>query len=289
MSASRISFWQQNQSYWSRSASSGQSVALRNVVISSMFGASSNLSRGLASIANQAALNRVNSQLTAAVQNALASITGGSNGAGGTASASSGGSNATPASSSASASPASTAAAAPASGTGTAPLTAGTSLLTLGFVVKSTFTVSDGTNTTVYKSTGSDTVGDLVDALNQNLFGNAQVAAWLNPSDKLVISGKSSTAMITVGGTNAANVGFGPGHNFFQPTTPSPSAAGSSSGQSSVSPTSSSSSTSALAGSASTSSRAHSRNAAVALQTTGTAEIFLASNGLAGTILNMLA
>ena len=231
MSVGRISFWQQNQNYWSRSASSGQSVALRNVVITSMFGASTNLSRGLASIANQTALNRVNSQLTAAVQNALASIGGGSTSAGGsTASSSSSGATASPSSSSANSSAASSGAraAAPATGTGTAPLTAGTSLATLGILKNGTITVSDGTNTTIYKSTGSDTVSDLVSALNRNVYGNAQVAAWLNASGKLVISGKNNTAMITVGGTNAANVGFVTGHAFFQPTTPSPSTAGSS-------------------------------------------------------------
>jgi hypothetical protein len=293
MSVGRISFWQQNQNYWSRSASSGQSVALRNVVITSMFGASTNLSRGLASIANQTALNRVNSQLTAAVQNALASIGGGSTSAGGsTASSSSSGATASPSSSSANSSAASSGAraAAPATGTGTAPLTAGTSLATLGILKNGTITVSDGTKTTIYKSTGSDTVSDLVSALNRNVYGNAQVAAWLNASGKLVISGKNNTAMITVGGTNAANVGFGTGHAFFQPTTPSPSTAGSSNSQSSSSSAGSTSSASTSANSASSGSVAsHPRNAALGLQTTGTAEIFLASNGLSGNLVNLLA
>jgi hypothetical protein len=293
MGVSRVSFWQQNQSYWGRSASSSQSAALRNVVITSMFGASTNLSRGLASIANQTALSRVNSQLTAAVQNALASITGGStNAGGGTASSSSSGATASPSSSSASSGAASSGgrAAAPAIGTGTAPLTASTSLATLGILAKGTITVSDGTNTTIYKSTGSDTVGDLVNALNQNAYGDAQVAAWLNASGKLVISGKNSTAMITVGGINAANVGFGTGHTFFKPTAPSPSTAGSSGSQSTSSPAGSTSSTTTSANGASTGSVAsHGRNAALGLQTTGTAEIFLASNGLSGNLVNLLA
>jgi len=272
MGVSRVSFWQQNQSYWGRSASSSQSAALRNVVITSMFGASTNLSRGLASIANQTALSRVNSQLTAAVQNALASITGGStNAGGGTASSSSSGATASPSSSSASSGAASS------GGRAAAP-------------AKGTITVSDGTNTTIYKSTGSDTVGDLVNALNQNAYGNAQVAAWLNASGKLVISGKNSTAMITVGGINAANVGFGTGHTFFKPTAPSPSTAGSSGSQSTSSPAGSTSSTTTSANGASTGSVAsHGRNAALGLQTTGTAEIFLASNGLSGNLVNLLA
>jgi hypothetical protein len=293
MSVSRISFWQQNQNFWSRSASSSQSLALRNTVITSMFGASTNLSRGLASIANQTALNRVNSQLTAAVQNALASITGGSTSAGGgTASSSSSGATTSPSSSSANSSTASSSApaATPATGTGTAPLTAGTSLATLGILKNGTITVSDGTNTTMYKSTGSDTVSDLVNGLNQNVFGNAQVAAWLDAKGKLVISAKNNTAMITVGGMNAANVGFGTGHTFFQPTKPSSATTGSSSGQSSSSSAGASASTSASATSASTGSTAnHSQNAAPALHSAGTAEIFLASNGLSGNLVNLLA
>ena len=127
-------------------------------------------------------------------------------------------------------------------------------------------------------------------ALNRNVYGNAQVAAWLNASGKLVISGKNNTAMITVGGTNAVNVGFGTGHAFFPPTTPSPGTAGSSNSQSSSSSAGSTSSASTSANSASSGSVAsHPRNAALGLQTTGTAEIFLASNGLSGNLVNLLA
>ena len=103
------------------------------------------------------------------------------------------------------------------------PLTASTSLVTLGIIAKGTITVADGSNTTTYASTGSDTVGDLLNAINKNAYGNAQVAAWLDSSGKLVISGKDDTSMITVGGTNAANFGFATGHTFFQPTAPAPS------------------------------------------------------------------
>ena len=35
--------------------------------------------------------------------------------------------------------------------------------------------------------------------------------------------------MITIGGTNAANVGFATGHTFFQPTAPAPSSSSASS------------------------------------------------------------
>ena len=70
MSISSLSFWQQNQNYWNRAAQTGQAQAQNNAVINNMFGASTTLSAGLASIANQTALSRVNSQLSAAVQSA---------------------------------------------------------------------------------------------------------------------------------------------------------------------------------------------------------------------------
>ena len=103
---------------------------------------------------------------------------------------------------------------APAIATGTVPLTASTSLVTLGIIAKGTITVADGSNTTTYASTGSDTVGDLLNAINKNAYGNAQVAAWLDSCGKLVISGKDDTSMITIGGTNAANVGLPPAIPF---------------------------------------------------------------------------
>ena len=188
-------------------------------------------------------------------------------------------------------------------GTGTAPLTAGTSLLTLGILPKGTITVSDGSNTTTYKATGGDTVGDLLNAINKNAYGNAQVAAWLDPKGKLVISGKNQTATIQVGGTYAANVGFKPGNTFFQPTAPSSSAsatsgtsatsgssnAGSSSSSASPSASSSSSTSVSSKGTQSASTANRLKNSAAALQTTGTAEILLASRGLSGNIINLLA
>jgi len=223
MSVGSVSFWQQDQNYWNQSASDSQSAAQTDSVISTMFGASTTLSSGLASLPNQTALNRVNTQLTAAVQSALASINGGSSGTGSTTSSSSSSPSTSSSSSPSSTSSPAATVAAPAVGTGTVPLTASTSLFTLGIIAKGTFTVGDGTNTTTYKSTGSDTVGDLLNAINKNVYGNAQVAAWLDSTGKLVISGENDTTMITVGGTNAANVGFGAGNTFFQPTAPSPS------------------------------------------------------------------
>src|SRR5262249_37349230 len=121
MSISRLSFWQQNQNYWVRAAKASQAQAQTNAVINNMFGASTTLSAGLASIANQTALSRVNSQLTSAVQSALDSINGGSSSTGSSSSSSSGRS-----SSAGSSSSASSAASAPPPGTATgpAPLTA---------------------------------------------------------------------------------------------------------------------------------------------------------------------
>jgi perilipin-4 len=138
----------------------------------------------------------------------------------------------------------------------------------------------------------------LLNAINTNAYGNAQVAAWLNDRGRLVISAKNQTATLLVSGSYAANIGFGAGNNFFSPTAASASSGGSSasSGTSAASGTSSSGS-SASSSSASSSSKSASstsaanllRNSALALQSTGTAEILLASSGSSGTILNMLA
>src|ERR1700730_18504847 len=106
------SFWQQDQNFWARSQQVTQAQTLNSTVIDQMFGASSTLTTGLASIANQTALDRVNTALSAAVQGAL-----------NPASASSTASSST--SSTASSSPSSAAAApvvsAAATGTGTVP------------------------------------------------------------------------------------------------------------------------------------------------------------------------
>jgi hypothetical protein len=286
MSISSLSFWQQNQNYWNRAAQASQAQAQNNAVINNMFGASTTLSAGLASIANQTALSRVNSQLTSAVQSALNSINGGSSG---TSSSSSGSSSSSSVSSSSSGtSSSSSSAGAPATGTGKVPLNAGTSLLTLGVLAKGTITINDGTNTTTYQSTGSDTVGDLLNAINKNAFGNAQVAAWLDGTGKLVITAKNQTATILVGGDNAANIGFGAGNTFFQPTAPTPASSSSSSSSSGASSASSSStsSTGSSASSSTTSTKSASTspltNSALALQTGSTAETLLASNGLSG-------
>jgi hypothetical protein len=294
MSVTSISFWQQNQNYWARASQDSQQQAQTDALIGNMFGASTTLSAGLASIANQTALSRVNSQLTSAVQSALNSINGGSSGTStsGSSTASSSSSGSSSSSASSSSSPTVTT---PATGTGTVPLSASTSLLTLGILAKGTITINDGTNTTTYQSTGSDTVGDLLNAINKNAYGNAQVTAWLDSTGKLVITAKNQTSSIQVGGSYAANVGFGAGNNFFQPTTPastSASSSSSSSGSSSSSTSSTSATGSSTSSSASTSASSSGSgllNSALALQSTGTAETLLASSGLSGSLVNLLA
>jgi hypothetical protein len=273
-SVGSVSFWQQDQNYWTRVQQSDQKQSQSATVISQMFSASSTLATGLASIANQTALDRTNNALTAAVQSVLNPSS--------TSSPSS-----TASSSTSSASNPTVTFAAPATGTGTVPLTSGTSLPGLGFLTRGNFTVSDGTYTTTYQSTGSDTVGNLVSAINANAPGNAQVTAYLNGSGNLVIASKNLTDTVTVSGDYASALGFGSNNDTLTPTAPSPppSSASATSGSSS---NGSSSSTGSTGGSASPSSGI-ARNSALALQTGGTAELLLASNGSTGTILDMLA
>ena len=275
-----VSFWQQDQNYWASAQQGSQNQAQSAAVISQMFGASTTLATGLASIANQTALDRVNTALTAAVQSALNPSSTSST----TSSSAS-----TASSSTSSASTPAVTFAAPASGTGTVPLTSGTSLLGLGFLTRGNFTVSDGTYTTTYQATGTDTVGNLIGALNANAPGNAQITAYLNGSGNLVITSKNLTDTVSVSGDYASALGFSSSNSTFTPTAPPPppSAASATSGSSSTS-SGSSPNASSSGGSASPSSGI-ARNSALALQTGGTAELLLASNGSTGTLLDMLA
>jgi hypothetical protein len=278
------SFWQQDQNFWARSQRTTQAQALSATVIDQMFGATSTLSTGLASIANQTALDRVNTALTAAVQGALNPT-----------STSSSASSSTSSTASSASSLSSTAAApvvsAPATGTGTVPLTSGTPLLGLGFLTRGNFTVSDGTFTTTYQSTGTDTVGDLISAINSGAPGNAQVRAWLNGGGDLMITSLNKFDTVTVGGDYAAALGFGNTNATFAPVTPPPvSHPVVSSSPSTRGPNTSSSATggSSSTGTA-TAASGIAMNSALALQTGGTAELLLASSGSAGSILNILA
>jgi hypothetical protein len=154
--------------------------------------------------------------------------------------------------------------------------------LGLGFLTRGNFTVSDGTFSTTYQSTGTDTVGDLISAINSGAPGNALVRAWLNGSGNLVITSQNKNDTVTVSGDYAAALGFGSANATFAPTKPPP-----------ISHPVVSSSTSATSGSASNSAATPasgiSANSALALQTGSTAELLLASSGLAGSIVNILA
>jgi hypothetical protein len=285
-SVGSVSFWQQDQNYWTQVQQNNQTLSQNSTVISQMFGASTTLATGLASIANQTALDRANTALTAAVQSALSASSASSSSSTSTSSTAS-------STTSASSTPAVTFAA-PATGTGTVPLTSGTSLPGLGFLTRGNFTVSDGTYTTTYQSTGADTVGDLISALNANAPGNAQVTAYLNGSGNLVIASKNLTDTVSVSGDYASALGFGSNNSTFTPTAPS-SAASSTSATSSSSGTSTSSSSSGSSTSTSSTGASASPpsgiplNSAFALQTGGTAELLLASNGSSGSLVNLLA
>jgi hypothetical protein len=273
------SFWQQDQNFWARSQQITQAQTLSSTVIDQMFGASSTLTTGLASIANQTALDRVNTALSAAVQGALNPASSGSTASSSTSSTASSASSSSNAAASSAKPPVVSAAAI---GTGTVPLTSGTSLLGLGFLTRGNFTVSDGTFTTTYQSTGTDTVGDLIGAINSGAPGNALVRAWLNGSGNLVITSQNKNDTVSVSGDYAAALGFGSTNATFAPTKPPP-----------ISHPVVSSSTSATSGSASKSTATPasgiSTNSALALQTGGTAELLLASSGSAGSIVNILA
>lgn len=277
MSVQSLSFWQQDQNFWSQGKTQAQASAASDALITTMGSAVTNEVRGLASIANKSALDRVNTALTAAIQSVLQQSQSGSS----TSSSSSSSSTSSASGSSSSSGPA------PATGIGTVPLSATTSLLTLGIPPSGTITVNDGTNTTTYASSGTDTVGDVINAINNpNVATDAQVTASLDASGHLVLTGKNDTVPISVGGVFASDVGFGPKNNSFQPVAATSSAAGPS--------TSSASSSSSGAGAPSTtagnnSSTATLFNSAAALQTGGTAAVLLASGGAAGSLVNLLA
>jgi flagellar hook protein FlgE len=104
----------------------------------------------------------------------------------------------------------------PATGIGTIDsLSSSTTLASLNINSGDTISIGDGTNTTTYTATGSDTVGDLITAING---GSAAVTASLNSSGNLVLTGNNDVDAITVAGTGASDIGFGAGENSFNPT-----------------------------------------------------------------------
>ena len=96
-------------------------------------------------------------------------------------------------------------------------LTDATTLSSLGIAAGDKIMVGDGTNTTTYTSTGTDTVGDLINAINSGTAGNATVTASLSGGN-LVLTGNNFTATISVtgsGANDASDLGFGASHNTF--------------------------------------------------------------------------
>jgi len=258
------SFWQQDQNFWSQAKAQSQTQAATNAQIQELGTLQTNKFKGLAAIANKTALDRVNAQYKAALESAVQTLTG---------------------SSSSSSNPNGS----PATGTGTVALAAETSLLTLGIPPNGKVNVSDGTNTTTYASTGTDTVGDLINAINTSGPKNAKVTASLDASGRLVVTGSNVTDTITVGGLFASNVGFANKNDSFKPTAPTPSASSSSaaSTSSSTSAASSSSSNTSSSNSSLTGSAAF-YNSSVALQTGSSALSLLGSAGLTGSLLDIV-
>ncbi len=267
-----ISFWQQDQDFWNQEQSASQSAARSDALINAIGGLMTTQAKGLASIANKTALNRVNAQLKAALESALQTARD---------------------SASASSTPQSSTIGSPATGTGTVPLTPTTALITLGIPANSKITVSDGKNTTTYASTGTDTVADLIAGINKIAYGHAQVTASLDSTGHLVLVGNNVQVSITVGGIFASNIGFGAKNSSFQPRAPSSSAASTSSTSSSSTAASSTGGASAPTGSSTGASTTQPGavffNSSYALNTGGTAETLLASTGLSGSLVNLVA
>ena len=294
MGVGGISLYQQDQNYWSQAQAQSQASSADDSLINVIGTAMTDEAKGEASIANGIALKRVNSELSAAVQAALQSQSGSSS----SSSSSSSGSSTSPSASSSPSSSASSAGAA-AVGVGTVPLTTGTSLSSLGILPGGTITVTTGNNTTTYTSTGTDTIGDLIDALNIDLPTNAQVTASLNSEGQLVLTARNKTDLITVGGSgiDAAAIGFGVGNDSFSPKLPSASASSSSSSSSTSSSSGSSSSATASTSSAKSSSAASAKSSkksttsvsSLAEEGTSTAAGILSADGVSGSLVDMLA
>jgi trimeric autotransporter adhesin len=266
---STTSFWQQDQSYWNDQQSYASSAAASDSLINAISTAETNQGKGLAAIANQTALNRVNSQLAAAIQSVLSGTALSTPSSGTTNSSSSSSSASTPGS--------------PATGTGKDPVTIGTSLSTLGIPAGGVVTITAGGNTTTYTSTGSDTVGDMMNAINTDSVGNAAVTASLNKTGDLVLTGKNDTNIVMVGGNYASNIGFGVGNNTFKPTAPSSSSNASTTSSSTASSTASSTTKST------TSSKSTTAVTSIASLSASSAASLLADSGVSGSLVDMLA
>ena len=285
MGVGSISFYQQDQNYWNQQQSESQATSAQDSLINVMASAESNLSTGLARIANETALKRVNSQLSAAVQSALQSL-------GDTAlpsSSASTGSSSSSISSPAGSASSSSAPSSPATGTSRASVSTSTSLLTLGIPAGGTITISAGTGMTTYASTGTDTVGDMMNAINADFVGNAAVTASLNRNGQLVITSKNDTDTVTVSGIYASNTGFGVGNDTFKPTKTAANSANSSSSPASSSSTGNTSPTASSTSTSTNSSTNRSTVPTILSENMSTAASILSASGASGSLVDMLA
>jgi hypothetical protein len=274
MAIGSVSFYQQDLDYWSQAKAQSQATAASNALINVMGNAEVNLTKGLASIANGQALNRVNNQITALVQSILQPS--------GSSSTSSSSSTAKTSSSAGAASSAGHAA----TGTGTVILNTSTSLATLGILPGGTITVGTGANITTYTSTGTDTVADLMNAINVDLPDNANVTASLSPKSQLVITARDKTSAIFIGGSgnDAAAIGFGLSNSTFLGKAPSKTA------NTSASSTSSSSSSAGQSSQTTSSSkRALPSYLALTQQGVTSAAGILSSSGVSGSLVDLLS
>lgn len=279
MSVQSVSFYQQDRDFWSKAKANSQSLSATTSVINAMASAETNLGKGLAGIANGQALDRVDNQITSIVQQVLKGSSSSSSSTGSSSSASGTGTT------SSSTSPT------PATGTGSVVLTTTTPLSTLGILPGGTITVGTGSNTTTYTSTGTDTIGDLINTLNVNLPGNANVTATLNTRGKLVITSRDKTSAIYIGGsgTDASAIGFGLNNNTFPAKAASKTATTSKS--SSTSSTSSSASSSSKTTSSSSSSHKSALPSLLAYTEQGvtTASGILSDSGVGGSLVDLLS
>jgi hypothetical protein len=246
------SFWQQDQSYWSSQSGWSSSISATTAVNNALFSATTTLGKGEAAIANGEALTRTNNQIKSGIQDYIQAVSG-----------SSSGSTATKA--------------APATATSTKAVSVSSTLSSLGILQGGSVYVSSGNNTTAYTSTGSDTIGDLISALNIDLPSNAPVTASINSQSHLVITSTNINDQINISGVFASNLGFAVGNQSFKPTqATAPAAAPAASTTSSTNTASSSKSSTAAVTSAFT-------------ESATSAATLLASSGASGSLVDLLA
>ena len=248
------SFWQQDQSYWSNQSGWSSSIAATNAVNNALFSATTTLGKGEAAIANGQALTRTNNQIKSGIQDYIKALSGSSTGAAsGTATKP-----------------------VPATATSTKAVSVSSTLASLGILQNGSVYVTAGKTTTAYTSTGSDTIGDLISALNTNLPANAPVTASINSQGRLVITSKNTTDQISISGVFASNLGYAVGNQNFKPTqakAPAPAASTSSS---------STKSSTTIKGTGASVPSSFTLSA-------GSAETLLASSGANGSLVNLLA